>query len=210
MTGADNSMRRIAVGILLVGFVFVFFRLAVLDIDLLMDPVGFLLLFNGVRALQKIQRATAARPQTETDAARGETPARTFLPGTGPLALVLVVLSGVMIFFPGAPASWSTPLLVCGAVFYLLQALYFIFLGIGFGALLRAQGRRRLSVLAQVALPLAATACLLQIPSLFAYAGDFYAGFVFGFTLGAHLFTLGVFVAVWLAFSTPKQGAPPR
>lgn len=46
-------MQKIAVTIVAVGFVFVFYSLPAFGIDLLLDPVGFLLIWNGLRALRK-------------------------------------------------------------------------------------------------------------------------------------------------------------
>lgn len=46
-------MQKTAFGILLVGFVFVCFQIQLFGIDLLIDAVGFSLIFNGIRPLRK-------------------------------------------------------------------------------------------------------------------------------------------------------------
>lgn len=46
-------MRKTAILILLAGFVFVFYSLEFMGVDLLIDAVGWLMVWNGVRALHK-------------------------------------------------------------------------------------------------------------------------------------------------------------
>lgn len=46
-------MRRTALFLMLAGFVFVFFSVSLFGIDILIDAVGYLLVWNAIRALQR-------------------------------------------------------------------------------------------------------------------------------------------------------------
>lgn len=69
-----------AIGLLLAGFGFTFFSVTVGDLDILIDAVGFLLVFNGVGALRKANKGLFG--------------------GTAPVCLLLVVVACLQLFLP--------------------------------------------------------------------------------------------------------------
>lgn len=75
-------MTAIIMGIMLVGFSFTFFALPFAGIDLLIDAVGYLLIFNAVRPLRKLYPAFKGSVST---------------------SLLLVVVSSLELFFPWGP-----------------------------------------------------------------------------------------------------------
>lgn len=125
-------MRRTAVGIILAGFVFIFVRIRLLGIDILIDAVGFLLLFNGARALLKIGRAEAAG--LLADAPAGQAPAGLGLGAAQPCAIALVFVSALQLFLTGGALT------VMGLLRAVLEIALFLFLLRGFGPLARRPG----------------------------------------------------------------------
>ncbi|NLW79961.1 MAG: hypothetical protein GXY32_11225 [Ruminococcaceae bacterium] len=91
-------MRRTALAIMLVGFVFVFFSIPLAGVDLLIDAVGFLLVFNGARPLEKTmpgfgKASWCAIALTVVSAAQ------LFLGGTVYLVLSLLRAAGEVLLF---------------------------------------------------------------------------------------------------------------
>lgn len=129
MKAGQESILKTAVAILLAGFVFAFFQLPFAGIDLLLDPVGFLLVFNGANGLRKLAGAEG----------------RGFGPACG-VALALVALTAVQLFAGGAVAD-VLPALRGG-----LEAALFYLLYRGFAALLEGSGRPGGAVAVTVAL----------------------------------------------------------
>lgn len=133
-------MRKTAIAIMLVGFVFAFFSVRLAGVDLLIDAVGFLLVFNGVRPLQKS------------------------LPGFGQsswCALALVLVSALQLFLGGFA------LLILGLLRSALEvALYLMLMG-GFSRLLQAEGRGRALPLWRAAALLCALAAVFSALLLF-------------------------------------------
>lgn len=126
-------MRKAAVGILLVGYVFVIFALPAFGIDLLIDAVGFLLIFNAARALRRTEPAFAFAPW---------------------VALALVVVSALQLFLSGAA------LVALAILRGLGEGLLLGLLARGFGRMLAAEGKPRAAVLARAGLLLCAAAAL--------------------------------------------------
>lgn len=93
-------MRKTAILILLAGFVFTSFAVEAAGIDLLIDSVGFLLAFNGMRGLARAQPG--------------------FAPG-GAVCLGLVAVSALQLFCSGAVlAALSVARALGEAALYLL------------------------------------------------------------------------------------------
>ncbi|MDL2324229.1 hypothetical protein LJC61_03635 [Ruminococcaceae bacterium OttesenSCG-928-A16] len=128
-------MRRIAAAIVLVGFAFAFFTLPFAGVDILIDAVGFLLVWNGVRALQKkdaVYRFAA------------------------PCSLVLVAIAAAQVFLGGGVAAYAVQSGLAGWVLQGLRLaaeglLYWQLLA-GFARLAKAGQRPGLAKLAYVAL----------------------------------------------------------
>lgn len=106
-------MRRIAAGITLTGFVFAFVTLPFQGVDLLLDPVGFLLVFNGQRAFGKGYGGFK-------------------LSQLG--ALLLMAFSAVQLFVAGGFFVLVSPLR------RLVEGLLFLAMQREFGAMLRREG----------------------------------------------------------------------
>lgn len=189
-------MRKTAVGIILAGFLFIFIRLSFMGIDLLIDAVGFLLLFNGARALQKIGRAEAAGllPVSGANAA-GEAarPPATLGFGAAQIcAIILIIVSALQLFLLGVPGVVAGILRAAGET-----ALLFFLLR-GFGPMLQ-NGRLFAFVrLLPAAFALSMAAAVLSILFLFYTPAltmpALFAAWVF--VTAAHVFTLVVFLAL--------------
>lgn len=113
-------MRRTAIAIMLVGFVFVFFSVEFRGIDLLIDAVGFLAIFNAVRPFEKT------------------------MPGFGKstwCAIALTVLAAGQLFFGGTVYLVLSLLRAAGEI------LLFLWLMRGFAQMLVRDGRRQLAPL---------------------------------------------------------------
>lgn len=95
-------MRKTAQGIMLAGFVFVFFALPFAGVDLLIDAVGFLLVWNGLAALQKLDKTFGAAPL---------------------VCLALVAVAAAQLFFEGAAAQVLRAVRVAGEVVLYWQML---------------------------------------------------------------------------------------
>lgn len=133
-------MRKTALAIMLVGFVFVFFSIPLAGIDLLIDAVGFLLIFNGVRPLEKT------------------------LPGFGKAswcAILLTVLAAVQLFFGGTVYLVLSLLRAAGEV------LLFLWMMRGFARMLQSENRARLAQLTYAAFALNIAASALVAVMLF-------------------------------------------
>lgn len=182
-------MRRTAVGIILAGFLFIFVRLSFLGIDILIDAVGFLLIFNGARALQKIGRA-----QTDGLLKPGATPVQEPAPlpatfGFGAAqgcAIALVFVSALQLFLTGVPLT------VLGILRAALEIALFAFLLRGFGPLARQERLRTPGRAAQLALALDMAASALSVLHLFFTPPSA----LWVFTNAVHIFTLAAFL--WL------------
>lgn len=197
-------MRRTAVGILLAGFVFIFFIIPFMGIDLLIDAVGFLLLFNGARALQKIGRAEAEGllPGTNT----GLLPPASFGFGAAqPLAIILVGLSAVQLFV-GVSTGMASGGGIIGIARAVLEILLFLSLLRGFGPFLKNRGLKVLGLAVPIALLLDMAAGVLSILAiLFLFVA---APFLFAVNVAAaiiHLFTLAVFIWLLVAVGDGKR-----
>lgn len=180
-------MRRTAVGILLAGFVFIFFQLEFAGVDLLIDAVGFLLIFNSAHALRKIEGR-------DTEGKLFGYPV--------PFAVALIVVSGVFLFAGGV---FATILTVLRGV---LEIGLFVSLQVAFLVLLRRRAQNLLAYLSSTALLLSAAVSLLGIPAALMVAmpfGAVLASFCMVSGLIAHLFTLGVFVAVFVVLRDTPQ-----
>ncbi len=120
-TGVGCMIPKIATGLILAGLVFVFFTVPFMGIDLLMDPVGFVFIFNGARALARLAQAAA-----------GPGGGKTAFGPAWVLALVLLALSLPQIFVAGGPAAT-----VLGIARIVLQAALCLLLAAGFYRRLR-------------------------------------------------------------------------
>ena len=130
-------MQKTAVGVMLAGFVLAFFSLYAFGLDLLIDAVGFLLVFNSARAL-----AVWAAP---------------FKPASA-VALGLVAVAAAQLFFmSGVPAVVLGVLRGAG-----LAALYLLF-SAGFAPLFGAGYQKRLAPIAKAVFWLAAAGSLLAL-----------------------------------------------
>lgn len=196
-------MRRIAAGILLAGFVFIFFRVPVLGIDILIDAVGFLLLFNGARALQKMERAEAALCAPDLF-----TPPAFAFGAAQPIAIALVALSAAQLF-AGAVTGLGSGGGIVGIARGVLEILLFACLLRGLLPLLKRQGRRALGWALPAALALDMAASLLSVVGIFVLAAQPlpFLAFVTVFSISAHLFTAAVFI--WL-LAAVRDGALPQ
>ncbi len=98
-------MKKTSIMILLAGFVFIYFTLPFSGIDLLIDAVGFLLLWNGLRGLQKAGVNTGL---------------------AAPLCLLLVLVASGQLFVGGAFYTVLTVLRSLAEavlLFFILQGL---------------------------------------------------------------------------------------
>lgn len=87
---------------MLAGFVFVFFALPFAGVDLLIDAVGFLLVWNGLAALQKLDKAYGAAPV---------------------VCLMLVAVSAAQLFFRGTAGQALQAVRVVGELVLYWQML---------------------------------------------------------------------------------------
>lgn len=174
-------MRKVSAGIILAGFVFVFFALPFAGIDLLIDAVGFLLIFNGVRPLARLNRAFRPCPA---------------------LSLGLTAVAALQLF----TAGWAA--LCLGLLRAAGQAALCLLLGHGFCAL-SLPNSRPLARFTQVAFTLAAlVAALGGVFQLFTLPPAFgaIAGRVF---LVVQLGALAALVGTFFAKSPPPEEPPP-
>lgn len=128
-------MRKPAIALLLAGAVFTVFTVPFAGIDLFIDAVGFLLMFNALRALRLLE------------------------PGFGPgafLCLVLVPVAALQLFLGGVAgaALWLLRGLAAGVLCLLMAR--------GFGCMLEKEYGPRPALAARVLLCLAAAAALGQ------------------------------------------------
>ncbi len=117
-------MRRTAILIMMVGFLFAYFSLEVAGIDLLIDAVGFLLVWNGVRVLARQENGFGF---------------------SGPVCLALVGICALQLFFDGTVGQVLAVLRAVAEV-----VLYAMMLR-GFWRALRTGGGKADPVLAAVA-----------------------------------------------------------
>lgn len=134
-------MRKTALLILLVGFIFVSFSVPFMGIDLLLDPVGWLLVWNALRALRLKDRVIGA---------------------SVPVALVLVPVSALQLFLATGTLSLVLALLQAG-----LEAALFLLMLRGFDALLTQQGAKGDRLFAGIVLGLNVTSALVPLCPLF-------------------------------------------
>lgn len=106
-------MRKTAAGLIAAGFVFAYFSLPLFGIDLLLDPVGYVLVFNGLRVFQKRGRAFGVAVFW---------------------CLGLVALSAAQLFVGGAAAGVLQPLRTAADL-----VLFLLMIG-GFCPMLRGDG----------------------------------------------------------------------
>lgn len=111
-------MRRTALAIMLAGFAFTFFSIPAAGIDLLIDAVGFLLVFNSLRPLKKLWPAFGPSPW---------------------VCLFLVAVSALQLFFTGEVSLVLTVLRAAG------ECLLFVFLARGLFAMARVTAHARLA-----------------------------------------------------------------
>ena len=173
-------MRKTAVLLIVFGFAFVFFRIEAFGIDLLMDAAGYVLVFNGVRALGKVHGGFGISPA---------------------LCIVLVLVTAVQIFLSGVP------LVAVSLVRTAPEMCLFFMMAAGFYALAKADGRAWLGGILFALFAASAAASLLAgldaVP-YFAAIGLFH-GFVAGFSLTAHI-ALCVTLAVFAFLCVPASG----
>ena len=130
-------MRRNAVGIMLAGFVFALFAVQVGGIDLLLDAVGWLLVFNGLRPME--------RPGG----------------GVGPraaLCLALVAVSAAQLFLTA-----GTPELVAYVARMALEAAFFLLMMLFFYRMLAGFSHRKTGIALGCAFALNALVSLAQL-----------------------------------------------
>jgi hypothetical protein len=109
------NMLPAAIGLMLAGFGFIFFTVTAGDLDILIDAVGFLLIFNGVLALRKTHKKLFG--------------------GACLLCLPLVAVACLQLFF----IFGTAPLLLLG-LRAVLEALLYLLLAISMG---KALGEER-------------------------------------------------------------------
>lgn len=156
-------MQKTAVGVMLAGFVFTFFALPAAGIDLLIDAVGFLFIFNAARALRG------------SGAAFGHAAA---------CSVVLVAVAALQLLAGNGLASVLGPVRAVG------DAVLFVLLARGFGRLLAAGAQRRLAAPARAVFLFAAGAAVAgaALPALLPAAAVF-CGIV---VLVSHIFILAL------------------
>ncbi len=155
-------MRKTAVLLIVFGLIFVFFRVEAFGIDLLMDAAGYILVFNGVRALHKAYGGFGISPV---------------------LCLVLVPVTAAQLFLSGVP------LVVVSLVRVAPEMSLFCMMAAGFFKLAKAQGRAALGGCTFALFLAAAAASLLAgLAAVPYFAGiGFFHGFTHGFSLTAHI-----------------------
>lgn len=107
-------MRRVTAGLMAAGFVFVFFSIPVAGVDILIDAVGFLLVFNGLRPLAKLH------------------PHFRFSPA---VSLFLVVVTAAQLFLPASLARTATIMRAAG------ETSLYILIANGYGRSFLAGGK---------------------------------------------------------------------
>ncbi len=101
-------MTKTALIILVIGYVFVFFSIPFLGVDILIDAVGFLLLFNGYRAFRLLDKS---------------------FKGAASVSLALVVVAALQLFVSGTAALILLVLRQIGmALLYVFTARGFVYL----------------------------------------------------------------------------------
>ena len=158
---AETQAYQNAVGILLVGFVFALFTLTFFGIDILLDAVGWLLVFNGVRPLERPKGGIGVRAS---------------------LCLGLVVVSAAQLFLTGGVVA----LLLLGARAALEAALFLLLISL-FRNLLASYGRARLAVVFAGVLALSAVASLFPFLVAVLPGATQAAGVLQAAALGVHL-----------------------
>lgn len=175
-------MLKIPAILLLVGFVFVFFDLPFMGVDLLIDAVGWLIVFNGVRVFRHLW------------------------PAFGPIRVCSLALVGLgaLALFPLAGAEVFIQL-----AYLLVCVLFFGLAGMGFGGISAASDKTDklpAGILAGLLLLLGLVVLgifILQLTGLFSGHGTF--GTLWSLLRRAewllHLLVLAGLV--WYAFTTP-------
>lgn len=130
-------MQKTAVGVMLAGFVLAFFSIEAFGMDLLIDAVGWLLVFNAARALAVWDKG--------------------FKPASW-LALGLVGVSALQLFFMAGALA-----LVLGVLRVAGQAALFLLLAGGFARLFAAGGQKRLAPVARAVFWLGAACCAAML-----------------------------------------------
>lgn len=179
-------MHRPAAFIMLAGAVFIFFSLPLYGVDLLIDAVGFLLLFNGLRPYARLYPAFGPAPA---------------------VSLGLVAVAALSLFIGGAVGAALLWALAGGS------ALLFLLMALGFGRGLlpaepRSSGARAPIAALAICLGLAAPAAFF--PRLAALLPAL-AGALDAAGLAVHLALLAALC--WYAINPPCQplpNGPPR
>lgn len=133
------ALRRTATGIILAGYIFAVFRVSFGGVDLLIDAVGYLLVFNGAKALRKRNGKFAGAPV---------------------MALGLVVVAAIQMFALGMMA------LVLAMLRCVADVLLYLFLQRGYVADLAGDGWHWESGLFRVAFGVNALAQAAQLGAL--------------------------------------------
>ena len=149
-------MRRTAFLILLAGVIFVYFSIPFMGIDLLIDAVGFSLLFNAIRPLRKTRQGFAIADS---------------------LCLGLVLVSALQLLFFGIPS------IVLASLRALLETLVFCMLAGGLWQMLKRDNAPRLALSIKIIFGLGALFSLsngiilvagIQIPAFYGFGAKLY------------------------------------
>lgn len=178
-------VQKTAVAIALVGFVFAFLTVPFAGIDLLIDAVGYLLVFNGLHGLVKLHGTGALR------AARA-------------VAAILIAVCAVQLFFTGTVAG------ALALVRHLAEAILFGCMAPGFYRVLKNQQQPGGAVACAIALGLCVLAALAAaVIDLFTLAGSPFApqatSFIEGAGLVVHLGLLVVLLVVFKIYKRDRQ-----
>ena len=176
---AETQAYRNAVGILLAGFVFALFSFTVFGIDILLDAVGWLLVFNGVRPLERPEGGIGVRAS---------------------LCLGLVVVSAVQLFFTGGAVA----LLLLGTRAALEVALFLLLISL-FRNLLASYGRARLAAVLTGLLAL--SAAVSPFPLLLAVVLPGAVQVLQAVALGVHLLlVVGLLLVIFSLRNNHSEG----
>lgn len=189
-------MSTAAIGLMVAGFLFTFYSIPVAGVDILIDAVGYLLLFNAAGALKKL----------------GERRHFKLAPA---LSFLLVLYSAVQMFLYGGTA------VLAGVPRALLELLLFLSLGRGFGRQLVEDNERLMvpAVLCRAVFPVTGLALLiaavLPCANLFgdiiSPAGMLWGQFFMSVVLNIlYIVILLLLVVVWVMVALLHAPVPPR
>lgn len=168
-------MRKVSIGLLLAGFVFLFVDIPFMGIDILLDAVGYIFIFNAARGLAALQPA--------------------FKPAI-PCSIAMALASAFFTIAAGVPALAPVAQAGGGALPSLVLSvgdiLLLLFLARGFSRLATGSASRAAAIFTTIAF----AANILLLGAVLAFAGAALVAGLLGYALAVASTVGGL--AVWL------------